>query len=193
MTIENAAEEMLDAHALVFDNFRAQTEILQAMGQKIAKTLAREGCVLACGNGGSASQADHFVGELIGRFRTERLPLPGVALCTSVSSITAIGNDYSFDDIFSRGVEGLGKEGDILFALSTSGNSPNVIKAVDAAKDKGLFAIGLAGKDGGTLAQKCDMSLVVADQSTARIQEMHILAIHIICEIIDRAFDTPSA
>jgi D-sedoheptulose 7-phosphate isomerase len=193
MTIETAAQEMIEAHARVFEGFRAQAEALQAMGQKIAETLARQGCVLACGNGGSASQADHFIGELIGRFRTERFPLPGVALCNSVSSITAIGNDYSFDDIFSRGVEGLGKEGDILFALSTSGNSPNVIKAIDAAKDKGLFAIGLAGKDGGALARKCDMSLVVSDQSTARIQEMHILAIHIICEIIDRAFDTSSA
>lgn len=188
MESEPVAGGMLDEHARDFERFRAQAARLDALGRRTVEALRAGNKLLVCGNGGSASQADHFAGELVGRFRGERVGLPAIALSSSPAGVTAIGNDYGYDRVFSRQVEALGAPGDILFALSTSGKSPNVLEAARAAKAKGLVTLGLLGKNGGPLLGLCDDAVVVESQSTARIQEMHILAIHIICEIIDRAY-----
>jgi D-sedoheptulose 7-phosphate isomerase len=144
--------------------------------------------VLACGNGGSASDAQHFVAELVGRFERERQPLPAIALSTDTSILTAVGNDYGFEAVFARQVMALGHPEDVLVAITTSGNSPNVIAAVDVAKRQGLRVVGLTGRDGGKLAGKLDshdVLLCVPHPRTMRIQEMHILLLHLICEGID--------
>ncbi|MCX7011250.1 MAG: D-sedoheptulose 7-phosphate isomerase [Candidatus Sumerlaeota bacterium] len=189
MSLSDAARDMIDEHAEALERFRAQAGLLQQIGQKVAETLGRGGRVLICGNGGSASQADHFGGELVGRFRGERCPLPAIALSASASTVTAIGNDFGFEEIFARQVEALGREGDLLLALSTSGRSLNVICALERARERGLLTVGLSGRDGGEMPPLCDLCLLVDSPSTARIQEMHLLALHAICEIVDRAFD----
>ncbi|MCD8517419.1 MAG: phosphoheptose isomerase [Burkholderiaceae bacterium] len=144
--------------------------------------------ILVCGNGGSASDAQHFVAELVGRFERERQPLAAVALSTDTSILTAVGNDYGFDQVFSRQVAALGQPGDVLIGISTSGNSPNVLRAMEQAHVSGLHVIALTGRDGGKMAQALsgqDILLCVPDQRTMRIQEMHILMLHLICEGID--------
>jgi D-sedoheptulose 7-phosphate isomerase len=144
--------------------------------------------VLLCGNGGSAADAQHFAAELVGRFETERRPLPAVALSANTSNITAIGNDYGFAEIFARQVRALGREGDVLVAISTSGDSPNVLAAVAAAREKKMKIVALAGRDGGKLAPLADAPLVVSGARTCRIQEGHITCIHVICRLVDEAF-----
>jgi len=139
-----------------------------------------------CGNGGSAADAQHLAAELIGRFQRERRAIASAAFTTDTSILTAIGNDYSFGEIFSRQVEGLVRRGDVLVGISTSGNSENVVLAVRKAKEKGAVTLGLLGRDGGRLSQECDHSLVVPSNDTARIQEMHILIGHILCDLIER-------
>lgn len=188
MSSENVVDRMLDEHAADFVRFRALDRRLEAIGALTVGALKAGRKVLVCGNGGSASQADHFAGELVGRFRGERPSLPAIALSSSPAGVTAIGNDYGYDRIFARQVESLGAAGDVLFALTTSGKSPNVLEAVKQAKMQGVVTVGFLGKDGGPLAPLCDHTLIVPSQSTARIQEMHILAIHIVCEMIDRAW-----
>lgn len=144
--------------------------------------------ILACGNGGSASDAQHFVAELVGRFERERAPLAAIALSTDTSILTAVGNDYGFDQVFSRQVAALGQPGDVLIGISTSGNSPNVLKAMDQAHHNGMRVIALTGRDGGQMASQVsgeDVLLCIPDQRTMRIQEMHILMLHLICEGID--------
>jgi D-sedoheptulose 7-phosphate isomerase len=144
--------------------------------------------VLLCGNGGSAADAQHFAAELVGRFETERRPLPAVALSANTSNLTAIGNDYGFAEIFARQVRALGREGDVLVAISTSGDSPNVLAAVAAAREKKMKIVALAGRDGGKLAPLADAPLVVSGARTCRIQEGHITCIHVICRLVDEAF-----
>jgi D-sedoheptulose 7-phosphate isomerase len=141
--------------------------------------------VLLFGNGGSAADAQHIAAEFTGRFVKERRSLPAIALTTDTSAITAIGNDYGFDRIFERQVEGLANPGDVLIGISTSGNSPNVVKALEAGKNQGCKTIGLSGRDGGQMNICSDINIVVPSNITARIQEMHILIGHIICEAID--------
>lgn len=144
--------------------------------------------VLVCGNGGSASDAQHFVAELVGRFERERKPLAAVALSTDTSILTAVGNDYGFDHVFSRQVQALGQADDILIGISTSGNSPNVLGAIQQAQDNDMHVIGLTGRDGGEMARSLrpsDVLLCVPDPRTMRIQEMHIVLLHLICEGID--------
>ena len=136
------------------------------------------GKILVCGNGGSAGDAQHFAAELIGRFERERQAWPVIALTTNTSTLTAIGNDYGFYDIFSRQVQGLGREGDTLIGISTSGNSSNVLRAVDSAKAARLMTIGLLGRDGGKLGTCVDHAIVIDDPKTARIQEAHIFILH---------------
>lgn len=142
--------------------------------------------ILVCGNGGSAADAQHMSGEFLNRFKMERNPWPCIALTTDTSTITAIGNDYSFDDIFSKQVEAHGREGDILIGISTSGKSKNVIKAVETAKKKGMVSIGFLGNDGGNLGKLCDLPLIVNSKDTPRIQESHTLIMHIMCEIVEQ-------
>jgi D-sedoheptulose 7-phosphate isomerase len=144
--------------------------------------------ILACGNGGSAADAQHFAAELVGRFERERQELGAIALTTDSSILTAVGNDYGYDEIFSKQVNALGKTGDILLAISTSGNSKNVIKAIEAAKKKGITVISLTGKDGGLMAKLMgpeDINLCVPSERTARIQETHLLVLHCLCDGID--------
>jgi len=152
---------------------------------KIALALTNDRKLLLCGNGGSAADAQHIAAEFINRYELERPPLPAIALTTDTSIITSVGNDYSFDEIFSKQVKALGVEGDVLLALSTSGNSANVIEAVKAARSQGIYTVGLTGGKGGQLASLADMSMVVKSNITARIQETHILVGHIICELVD--------
>lgn len=144
--------------------------------------------MLICGNGGSAADAQHFAAEFTGRYEMERMPLPAVALTTDTSALTAIGNDYGFDVVFSKQVEALGQSGDILYAISTSGNSGNVIKAIEVAKARGMHVIAMVGKDGGKIAKMLggnDVNLCVPAQRTARIQEVHLLTLHTICDAVD--------
>jgi D-sedoheptulose 7-phosphate isomerase len=161
-------------------------ENLEKMVEKITECLERGNKILICGNGGSAADSQHFAAELVGRFKLERKGLPAIALTTDTSILTAIGNDYGFDQIFERQVEALGKEGDILVGISTSGNSENVIRAVKKAKEIGIYTIGLLGKSGGKLKDLVDLSLVVPSNNTPRIQECHVLIYHIVCEEVEK-------
>nr|WP_314544969.1 phosphoheptose isomerase [uncultured Massilia sp.] len=146
--------------------------------------------ILACGNGGSAGDAQHFAAELVGRFERERFPLPAISLTTDTSIITAVGNDYSFNEIFSKQVQAFGQAGDILLAISTSGNSGNVVAAVEAALEREMRVVALTGKDGGKLGKMltdADVHINVPHSRTARIQEVHLVAIHSICDGLDVA------
>lgn len=161
--------------------------IAQAV-ELMVQSLLSNGKILACGNGGSAADCQHFAAELVGRFERERPGLPAVALTVDSSALTAIANDYSYDEVFSKQVEALGREGDALLALSTSGNSRNVIAAMKAARARGMAVVALTGRDGGEMARLLgpgDHHLNVAHPRTMRIQEVHILALHCLCDTID--------
>jgi D-sedoheptulose 7-phosphate isomerase len=142
--------------------------------------------VLVCGNGGSAADAQHFAAELVGRFTRERRAWPALALTTDTSALTAIGNDYGFDRVFARQVEAHGRPGDVLVGISTSGGSPNVLAAVETARARGLVTIGLTGRDGGALGRAVNVHLNVPSQSTARIQEVHITLLHVLCDLVEQ-------
>lgn len=152
---------------------------------KIAESVSSGHKLLLFGNGGSAADAQHIAAEFVNRFRIERPPLAALALTTDTSVLTSIGNDYSFDDVFSKQIIALGKAGDVALGISTSGNSKNVIKAIEAAKGNGLFSIGFTGRGGG-LASLADIVFTVESDITARIQEVHITLGHILCELVDR-------
>ncbi|WP_298067124.1 D-sedoheptulose 7-phosphate isomerase [uncultured Mailhella sp.] len=159
--------------------------VLNAAALTMAGCLARGGKILVCGNGGSAADAQHMTGELLGRFLLERPSLPAVALTVDTSALTAVGNDYGYDEVFARQVNGLGKEGDVLVAFSTSGNSANVVKALAAARALGMVTIGLTGRGGGRMAELCDHLLDVPGTNTPLIQEMHEACMHLLCRLID--------
>ena len=148
--------------------------------------------ILIAGNGGSAADAQHFAAELVGRFMTERKGLPAMALTTDTSIITSIANDYDYNRIFSRQIEALANEGDIFVGISTSGNSANIIEAVNEAKEKGVKTIGFLGKDGGKLKELCDMVLLVPNNATARVQEAQELSYHLICQVVDMVIENES-
>jgi len=152
----------------------------------LARSMKAGGALLTCGNGGSAADAQHIAAELTGRFFLERRPLPAMALHGNTSSLTAIANDYDYDMVFAREVEAHGRPGDVLLAISTSGNSRNVVRAVEAAKGRQMVVIGLTGEGGGKMRDLCDVCLCVPSSSTPRIQECHILIGHTICEILER-------
>ena len=158
---------------------------VQSAGQRLAGVLSTGGKLMFCGNGGSAADCQHLASELTGRFIKDRRPLAGLALTTDSSALTCIAHDYSFDDVFARQVQGRGRAGDGLIAISTSGNSANVIRAVEAAKAMGIYTLGLLGRDGGKLVGLCDDSLVVPHAVTARIQEAHLLIGHTLCGLIE--------
>lgn len=184
---------------LIQDNFTQSIETKQkaqlTMIEPIAKAVdlivtafSNGNKMLICGNGGSAADAQHFAAEFTGRYEMERTPLPAIALTTDTSALTAIGNDYGFDVVFSKQVEALGKAGDILYAISTSGNSVNVLKAMEVAQSKGMHIIIMVGRDGGKMAEMLaerDVNLCVPVQRTARIQEVHLLTLHTICDAVD--------
>ncbi len=172
---------------------KSATLLAQPISQAIElmfNALSNGNKILACGNGGSAGDSQHFAAELVGRFERERFPLPAIALTTDTSIITAVGNDYSFNEIFSKQVQAFGQAGDILLAISTSGNSANVLAAVEAALEREMRVVALTGKDGGKLAQMltdADVHINVPHSRTARIQEVHLVAIHSICDGLDVA------
>lgn len=159
--------------------------LVAAAAEMIAESFKSGGKLLIVGNGGSAADAQHLAAEFVNRFVIERPPLPALALTTDTSTITSIGNDYDFDQSFSKQVRALGRSGDVLLAISTSGNSPNILKAVETAKALDIKVIGLTGKGGGALAEGSDILLDVEAKATARIQEVHITICHILCELVD--------
>jgi len=167
---------------------RELTAVIEKAADLLISTLKMGNKVLVAGNGGSAADSQHFVGEFVGRFLKERKALPAIALSTNTSILTAIGNDYSFERIFSRQIEAIGKEGDTLIVISTSGNAPNLINAVNTAKGLSINTIGLLGNDGGKLGKLVDIPIIVPLSKTPRIQEIHIIIIHSICEIVEDAF-----
>lgn len=169
-----------------FEELSLETVISAA--QSIIKALKRNHTVYLCGNGGSAADAQHIAAELMGRFARERKALPAVAFSTNTSIITSVANDYDYEYIFARQAEALVKKGDVLWALSTSGTSPNVIKAAHLAKQKGAFILAFTGRTGSKLEHLADLCLCVEDVSTARSQEIHQLAYHIICELVEQSF-----
>ena len=160
-------------------------KMTEKVASELAKAFSNGNKVLICGNGGSNCDALHFAEEFTGKFRKERRALPALAISES-SHITCVGNDYGFDYIFSKGVEAFGKEGDVFIGLSTSGNSPNVIKAVEMAKSLGMKTVGLLGKDGGKLKGLCDFEFVIPGETSDRIQEIHMMILHIIIEGVER-------
>lgn len=165
--------------------FKQNLQMIIQSAELVADTFKAGNKLLICGNGGSAADAQHLAAEFVNRFVIERPPLPAVALSTDTSIITSIGNDYTFDQIFSKQIKAIGKDGDVLMAISTSGDSKNVILAVKVARDMGIKTIGLTGKGGGKMAKMVDILLNVDSDVTARIQEVHITAGHIICELVD--------
>lgn len=162
---------------------------ISAAAARLIRALLSDRKILACGNGGSAADAQHFSAELLNRFERERPALPAIALTTDTSTITSIANDYSFEEIFSKQVRALGQAGDVLLAISTSGNSPNVLRAIEAAHDRGMVVVAMSGRDGGKingLLNGEDVHVCVRANSTARIQEVHGLVIHCLCDLIDQ-------
>lgn len=176
----------LAEHQRVFERLGPLDADVARAGQLIAGSLAAGGKLLVCGNGGSAADAQHIASELTGRFIKDRKPLAAISLTTDSSALTCIGNDYSFDEVFARQLRGLGRAGDVLFAISTSGNSPNVRRAAEDARSMGMQVVGLLGRDGGTLKGLSDVPIVVPHDATARIQEAHILIIHTLCGLIEQ-------
>lgn len=180
-------ESEFNAHLQSAQKIFSLTEQIQKAASLLTQSLAQGRKILICGNGGSAADAQHFAAELTGRYKRERKGLAGIALSVDTSALTAIGNDYGFEFVFSRQVEALAQKGDVFFGISTSGNSANVLQAAKVARDIGCGIIGLSGRDGGKLNEICDINLIMPDNDTPRIQELHILVIHILCDIIEKA------
>ncbi len=184
--MENIIKKILNESIDVKQNFiNDNISDLILAAEKIVTSFTNDNKLMICGNGGSAADAQHIAGEFVNRFLLERPPLPAISLSTDTSIITCIGNDYSFDEIFSKQIKALGVEGDILLAISTSGNSTNVLRAAKVAQKEEIFVIALTGDEGGELINHSDLSLIVKHDSTPRIQESHILAGHIICQLVD--------
>lgn len=186
--MENRINNVIDEQIKNLQNLKESDYIerLERINEIITNSLINGGKVLIAGNGGSAADAQHFAAELVGRFVLERDGYPAIALTTDTSILTAIGNDYGYDVVFSRQVEALGKEGDIFIGISTSGNSLNVIKAIEKAHEKGMICIGLAGKDGGKMKDMCDEIIIFNYSETARVQEHHLMTYHLICEHVEK-------
>lgn len=178
-------EQHLDT---VQTNLEALSPVITDGAARIIEALLSDRKILACGNGGSAADSQHFSSELLNRFEQERPGLPAMALTTDSSTLTSIANDYHYDDIFAKQVRALGQPGDVLLAISTSGNSKNVVRAIEAAKERQMVVVALNGRDGGAMANAMtenDVNICISGPSTARIQEMHIIVIHCLCDLID--------
>jgi D-sedoheptulose 7-phosphate isomerase len=191
---------LMDAESLVKEHFAESMSTKQAAADVLAPAIARagqlmsqslldEGRIFSCGNGGSAADSQHFAAELINRFEMERPALPAIALTTDSSALTSIANDYSYDEIFAKQITALGRDNDVLLAISTSGNSENVNRAIDAAHERAVKVVALSGRDGGRMAGLLtddDVEIRVPAERTARIQEVHIVVLHCLCDLIDR-------
>lgn len=161
-------------------------DVVGQVAEEMVTCLKNGNKIILAGNGGSAADAQHFAGEVVGRFMMERKALAAVSLCVDPSVMTCIGNDYGYDAVFERQLQGIGREGDVFIAISTSGNSKNLINAVSLAKKMNMKSVGFLGKNGGKLKDMCDYALVVPSDSTPRIQEIHTFTVHILCEFIER-------
>jgi D-sedoheptulose 7-phosphate isomerase len=186
MNMKNMIQNEMQGHKETID------KVIETLPQEVetackiaVDTINGGNKILLCGNGGSAADAQHVAAELIGRYKKERKGLAAIALTTDTSALTAIANDYAYEDIFSRQVEGLAKSGDMIIGISTTGNSANVIRAFEMGRKLGCKTVGLSGKDGGMFTGECDLNIIVPSDTTARIQEMHILIGHMICQAID--------
>ena len=195
------SEDIADLHSLVRERLQSAITVKQALllddhyqglviqvAMRITQSLSLGGKVIFFGNGGSAADAQHMAAEFTGRYLKERPPLPALALSVNSSSLTAIGNDYGFDLVFARQLEALGRNGDVAVGISTSGNSPNVVRALEAAKSKSIYTVSLTGKSGGKLRNVADCAICMPSEETPRIQECHILTGHLICEIVEQVY-----
>lgn len=182
-----ALEESIEAKRRVIEK---GIPVLENIAETLIKALKTGNKILLFGNGGSAADSQHIAAELVSRFRRERKALPAIALTTDTSILTAIGNDYSFDNVFSRQIEALGEPGDVAIGISTSGNSPNVIKAIKTAQQMEMITIGLTGESGGALKNCVDFCFQAPSQNTPHIQEVHLTVAHAICDIVENEFST---
>jgi D-sedoheptulose 7-phosphate isomerase len=183
----NLFQDRLAEHAETMRSLAAQAATFQAIAETLTQAIQAGGKVCFMGNGGSAADSQHLAAELVGRFQKERAAIPSIALTTDTSILTAVANDYGYDHIFSRQIEGLCRPGDVVIGLSTSGNSANVIRGIETANRMGLITIGLSGGTGGKLAQMAQQSLIVPSPKAARVQEAHIFIGHTLCEAIEDA------
>lgn len=172
-------------HLEVAHSLASLAPVIEAVGQRFVRCLHSAGTIFWLGNGGSAADSQHLASEIVGRFMKERKGLPSIALTTDTSLLTSVGNDYGFEQIFSRQIEALCRPGDVVVGISTSGNSPNVVRAVELARSMGAYTVGFTGEGGGCLAPLVDSLIAVPSRATPRIQECHILVGHILCEYID--------
>ena len=187
MKIKKLFDDALREHKKVIDGLEAFYPVIEEIASQMSKTIKRGKKIMLCGNGGSAADAQHIATEFIVRFRGDfnRRALPAIALTTDTSLLTACANDYGYDEVFKRQVEGLGNEGDLLIGISTSGNSPNVYKAIEYANEQNIQTVLLAGRDGGTIAGIAQYSIIIPHKNTARIQEAHITIGHILCRLTE--------
>ena len=187
MKMKELFDEALREHRKVIAGLETFYPDIEVIASQISETLKRGNKIMLCGNGGSAADAQHIATEFIVRFRGDfnRRSLPAIALTTDTSLLTACANDYGFDEVFKRQVEGLGNEGDLLIGISTSGNSPNVYKAIEYANEQNIQTVLLAGRDGGTIAGIAQYSIIIPHKNTARIQEAHITIGHILCRLTE--------
>ncbi len=187
MSMKDIILKTLDASiAVKTEFFKNNGHLIIQCAECIVQCLTSGHKLLIFGNGGSAADAQHMAAEFVNRFEIDRTPLSAIALTTDSSILTSIGNDFSFDDVFKKQIDALGKKDDIALGISTSGNSKNVVTALGRAREKGLATIGLTGKNGGQMVAECDHLMCVATGSTARIQETHITVIHVLCDLVDR-------
>ena len=181
----NFLNSHLEEHITLFTKLKGLQSDLLRSARTLVDALRIGNKVLICGNGGSAAEAQHFAAELIGRFEKERAPLPAIALTTDTSILSSVGNDYGFEAVFERQIRGLGRKGDVLIGISTSGNSPNVIRAVSQAKAQEIHTIGLLGKDGGKIATMVNTPVTIPHRVTARIQEVHLFVLHYWASLVE--------
>jgi D-sedoheptulose 7-phosphate isomerase len=182
----------LEAHREVYERTVATlVPVIERMAEAVTSCLRAGGKILVFGNGGSAADAQHIASELTGRYVADRRGFAAIALTTDTSALTAISNDYGFEHVFRRQVEALARKGDVAIAISTSGNSPNIVRAIEQARMMGCTTIGLTGRDGGAMKELCDIAVIVPADDTARIQEMHILIAHALCNHVERTLGSP--
>lgn len=183
--VKNNIEESIKEHIKVIESILGLNKKIITFADKLIDTLILGNKILIMGNGGSASDSQHFAAELVGRYKKTRKGLPALALTTDTSIITSIGNDFSFDEIFKRQIEAFAKSGDLVIGISTSGNSKNIIEGIKEAKKRYCYTVGLLGNDGGELKDIVDLALITDSNDTARIQESHIFIIHIVCDMVE--------
>ncbi len=183
--IKDQIKKSYETKQAIYENEELLNKILE-VSQLCVKLYKGSNKTILAGNGGSAADAQHIAAEMVGRYGFDRPSLPSLALTTDTSALTAIGNDYGYDKVFSRQLEGMGQKGDVFIGISTSGNSVNIVNAFNSAKEKGITTVALVGRDGGEMAKMADYALVVPSDSTPRIQESHILIGHILCDIIEK-------